>query len=139
MLVGCWSGISFITNPKAKQLNLRGKPVTPYVTTAGGQRRVIDSMTYNVEIHDKFQNIHQLRVYGIDRITGANADLDLHPIVNRFNNVKVGDIRRPTGGVNILIGYDYAGWHPIPEQTREHLVILSNIFGKCLGGRCPLL
>ena len=77
--------ISFITNSRAKQLNLRGKPVTLYVTTAGGQRRVIDSMTYNVEILDTFQNIHQLRVYGIDRITGAIADLDLHPIMNRFN------------------------------------------------------
>ena len=128
--------ISFITNSRAQQLNLRGKPVTLYVTTAGGQRRVIDSMTYNVEILDTFQNIHQLRVYGIDRITGAIADLDLHPIVNRFNNVKVGDIRIPTRDVDILIGYDYAGWHPIPQQTREHLVILSNIFEKCVGGRC---
>ena len=128
--------ISFITNSRAKQLNLRGKPTTLYVTTAGGQRHVIDSMTYNVEILDTFQNIHQLRVYGIDRITGAIADLDLRPIVNRFNNIKVGDIRRPTGDVDIPIGYDYAGWHPIPQQTRKHLVILSNIFGKCVGRRC---
>ena len=39
----------------------------------------------------------------------------------------------------MLIEFDYAGWHLIPEQANGHLIILSNIFGKCVGGRCPLV
>ena len=45
--------ISFITNSKAKQLNLRGKPVTLNITTTGGQRNVIESMAYNLKVCDK--------------------------------------------------------------------------------------
>ena len=54
----------------------------------------------------------------------------------QFKNVDLRDIQRPSGEVDLLIGYDYAGWHPTPEQANEHLIILSNLFGKCVGGKC---
>ena len=33
-----------------------------------------------------------------------------------------------------LIGYGYAGYHPIQEQKSGHLLLLRNWFGRCLGG-----
>ena len=94
-------------------------------------------MVYNLDILDKFGNVHRLRVFGIDKITGAIAEVDLRPIVERFKTIKMEDIARPYGEVDVLIEYDYAGWHPIPELADQHLVVLTNIFGKCVGGRCP--
>ncbi|KAK3737988.1 hypothetical protein QZH41_001003 [Actinostola sp. cb2023] len=49
------------------------------------------------------------------------------------------EITRPIGPVNVLIGYSYAGIHPQVEQKVEHLLLLKNQFGKCLGGSHPKL
>ena len=34
----------------------------------------------------------------------------------------------------MLIGFEYAGFHPEKEQSVEHLLLMSNKFGKCIGG-----
>ena len=87
-----------------------------------------------MRLRDKYQVIHCLKVYGIDKITNDIAEVELKPIIKQFKNVDLHDVRRPSGEVDVLIGYDYAGWHPTPEQVNEHLIILSNLFGS---GRCP--
>ena len=137
-----WDGgadISLITNSKARQLNLKGKPIKLYVTTAGGHKSVVDSMAYVLVLRDKMGYTHSLRVYGFDKITSDVAKFELNSIVKQFENISLQDVERPCGEVDLLIGFDYAGWHPIPEQANGHLIILSNIFGKCVGGRCPLV
>jgi len=39
----------------------------------------------------------------------------------------------------VLIGYSYTGLHPEPEQKSEHLLLLKNQFGRCIGGSHPKL
>ena len=53
--------------------------------------------------------------------------------------MKEADISRPEGEVDLLIGYDYAAWHPVKEQESRQLLILGNCFGKCIGGKHTLL
>ena len=36
--------------------------------------------------------------------------------------------------MDVLIGYGYAGYHPVQEQKSGHLLLLRNRFGGCLGG-----
>ena len=55
--------------------------------------------------------------------------------MKHFPNIKIDDVARLSGEDDILIGYDYAGWHPTPEIVSGHLVLLNNIFGKWVGGR----
>ena len=33
------------------------------------------------------------------------------------------EITRPTGGVDVLIGYGYTEYHPVLEQTSGHLLL----------------
>ena len=33
----------------------------------------------------------------------------------------------------MLIGFEYAGYHPVQRQSVDHLVLLENRFGKCIG------
>lgn len=49
------------------------------------------------------------------------------------------DIERPEGAVDVLICYEYAGFHPVPEQKMEHLLLLKNRFGRCLGGNHAMI
>ena len=41
---------------------------------------------------------------------------------------------RPRGVVDVLIGYEYADFHPQKEQSSGHLLLLKNRFGRCIGG-----
>ena len=54
-----------------------------------------------------------------------------------FRNVTKEEITRPTGEVDVLIGFEYAGFHPQTEQSSEHLLLLKNRFGKCIEGTHP--
>lgn len=36
--------------------------------------------------------------------------------------------------MDILIGYGYTGYHPVPEQKSGHLLLLRNRFRRCHGG-----
>ena len=84
-------------------------------------------MIYNICILDTFGNAHSLRVFGIDKITGTVPEVDLRPIVKHFPNIKIDDVARLSGEDDILIGYDYAGWHPTPEIVSGHLLLLNDI------------
>ena len=41
--------------------------------------------------------------------------------------------------IDVLIGFEYAGYHPMKKECNDHLLLLENRFGKCLGGSHPLL
>ena len=41
------------------------------------------------------------------------------------------------GEVDVLIGLDYASFHPQKIQNNEHLVVYENRFGICIGGTHP--
>ena len=45
--------------------------------------------------------------------------------VSVFVDVMFEEIRRPTGGVDVLIGYGHPGYHPVPEQMSGHLLLLT--------------
>ena len=129
--------ISLITNSKANQMRLKGKPAKLSVTVAGGQKSTIDSLEYSLTLRDTDRKLHTIKVYGIEKITNEIGKLELKDVVKQFEGITPDDIDRPEGELNLLIGYDYAGWHPVVEKSNGHLVLLGNIFGKCIGGRCP--
>ena len=43
------------------------------------------------------------------------------------------DLERPEGKVDQLLGLDYAGYLPIMEKARDHLLLLWSHFGTELG------
>ena len=47
--------------------------------------------------------------------------------------------KRPKGEIEMLVGFEYAGFHPERVQAVDHLLLMENKFGLCLGGSHPLL
>ena len=80
-----------------------------------------------------------LEVYGIEKITNDIQGIESTFIASMFNNVLQKDINRPEGKVDVLIGYQYAAYHPQKEQNNGHLLLLENRFGKCVGGSHPMI
>ena len=60
--------------------------------------------------------------------------MNVDDIAQYFENVSPDKIKRPSGAVDFLIGYRYAGHHPEPEQKSDHLLLLKNRFGPCRSG-----
>ena len=127
----------FITYNKAKEENLRGISVQLTITKVGGEDEKLMSHRYQVPLLNQYGKTVFVEAYGIDKITSDIQSVNVDGVGHLFKGVSVGEITRPTGPVDLLIGYEYAGFHPQVERRKGHLLLLRNQFGKCLGGKHP--
>ena len=65
--------------------------------------------------------------------------INVKGVLSIFKNVNLEELIRPIGEIDVLIGFEYAGYHPVTEQSADHLLVMQNRFGKCLGGFHKLL
>ena len=63
--------------------------------------------------------------------------MSIENLANLFKSVSKDDIVRPAGPLDVLIGYEYAAYHPQRAQNVGHLLLLQNRFGLCIGGTHP--
>ena len=131
------ASLCFITNKKAKEEKLTGINAQLSVVKVGGVNEKLTSRKYELTLIDKRGQELQIDVYGIDKITSDIQTINLDGVHRLFRNVTKREITRPTGEVDVLIGFEYAGFHPQKEQSSEHLLLLKNRFGRCLGGTHP--
>ena len=137
-----WDGgatLSLITFKKAKELNLRGKEVKLSVTKVGGESEEIRSFKYELGLKDTQGKCIDFLLYGIERISTELESIDLKGVSQLFKGISLKELQRPTGEIDILIGFEYAGFHPLRRQSNGHLVVMQNRFGKCLGGSHSVL
>ncbi|XP_078370325.1 uncharacterized protein LOC144654092 [Oculina patagonica] len=130
------SSLSFITNNKAKAERLHGTPLELTLVKVGADEEKISSRKYQLPLIDVQGKRILFEVYGIEKITSNIQSVNVDNISHLFS-VPSDDIQRPTGTVDVLIGYEYAGFHPDKEQSAEHLLLLRNRFGRCIGGTHP--
>ena len=128
------STISLVRNSKARDLKLKGIPVTMNITTVGGIERAQPSFKYRVSLVDRSGRVKMITAYGIDIIANVVTSIHSEIISSCFNEDELKDCNRPCGSIDLLIGFEYAAWHPVQIEAREHLLVLSNVFGKCIAG-----
>ena len=128
------ASLSFITNSKAKVEMLHGTRVEISTVKVGGTSETIMSNRYLLPLINSQGQVVPFEVYGIDVITADIQTVSVNNVVHLFKYVALEEISRPTGSVDMLIGYGYVGYHPVPEQKLGHLLLLRNRFGRCLGG-----
>ena len=129
------SSVSLITNHRAKEMKLKGKAITLRITTVGGVENILYSNKYQIPLIDSCGRVITLSVYGIEKITNEISSVDVENFCTLFHNISHTDISRPSGEIDILVGYNYAIWHPVKVQENNQLLLLSNCFGKCIAGR----
>ena len=54
--------------------------------------------------------------------------LDVAGVMCLFHAVSKTEVDRPAGNIEFLIGYEYAGFHPVRMQSSDHLLLLGNQF-----------
>ena len=131
------ASLCFVTNSTAKEQNLKGKKVDLSIVKIGAQDEKINTMKYILPLVDaQGQTVH-IEAYGIDQITSDIESVSTENLVQLFKGVSKDDIVRSAGPVDVLIGYEYAAYHPQRTQNDGHLLLLQNRFGLCIGGTHP--
>ena len=133
------ASVCFITNAKARAENLKGIKTQLSIIKVGGESETVDTFKYKLPLIDKQGKTIVFDAYGIDKITSPIPSVDLKGISKLFKDVHADELIRPTGEVDTLIGYEYADFHPLKEQSSGHLLLLRNQFGRCIGGTHPVL
>ena len=99
------ASLCFITNDKAKAEKLKGEEVELTITKVGGKAEKLRSCKYSLPLIDLKGNEVHFDVYGIDKITNEVESIDSSYITQLFKNVSAKEINRPTGEIDVLIGY----------------------------------
>ena len=86
---------------------------------------------YDLPLIDSVGEIVYFRVNSIDRISTKIKEIGMENVLHLFHGITGKSVRRPTGEIDVLVGFEYAGHHPIREQSVGDLLLLGNQFGKC--------
>ena len=143
-VVGLWdpgSTLSFITFKAAKELRLQGEPIELELVTVGGTRKKVESQRYRLVIFDQNNQEASLDVLGIDQISTAIEQVNLNEVLHLFSNQdRVSKVDRPNSGeIDLLIGFDYAAYHPVKIEEIDHLLLMENRFGFLVAGAHPCM
>ena len=123
------STLSFITFDCAKHLNLHGKHVRLEATIIGGEIKTIESEEYTVYIKDAKGCKVPIKLFGINEISCTLSDVQMHEVVNLFPWIDNERVRCPVkGNINLMIGFQYAAYHPKCIANVDHLLLLENFF-----------
>ena len=118
-------------------MSLKGRPINLTLMTVGGTTRQLQTQEYPLVIYDENDNGVEIQVIGIERISSTICSADIKGLCNIFG-LDEQQVRRPVEGeIDVLIGLQYAAYHPVPVQTHDHLILYSNRFGKVIGGSHP--
>ena len=127
------STTSVITFNAANWLKLKGKRTKLSIVKVGKEEEIIDSYMYSLVLKDKGGAINYFKVYGIDEISSNIQYIDTTSVRSLFTNVTSEELKRPSGKVDLLVGFKYAAFHPVMVQNCDHLVFMRIRFGVCLG------
>ena len=118
-------------------MNLKGKGVKLSIVTVGGKVSEIESTQYTLYLVDRKGQKLQIEALGMDKISSSINPVDVAKIAEMFN-IHHSEINRPTSGeIDLLIGMQYAAYHPVRMQAIGHLLLLQNRFGTTIGGSHP--
>ena len=95
------------------------------------------TMKYKLPLLDEQGHAVEFKVYGINKITSDIELVNVENVAHLFRNIIMDEIARPAGPVDVLIGYEYAAYHPERDQNIDHLVLLKSRFGRCVGWNSP--
>ena len=123
---------SLVTKRAANRLNLTGESIKLSITTVTGSK-VIDSVVYHVPVIDRDNVIHEIKALQVDNISDDIKEVDVTGVKHLFSpgvQHKWDLIScRPVGSVDLLLGTDVLGLHPIDHEKRANLRVLFSYFG----------
>ena len=132
------STLSFITFKLAEKLRLQGKKANLSIQTVGGQTTSVESYQYSVNMIDLSGQRVEIEVLAIEKISSSISAVNIQDIASLFS-VDSDSIKRPSSGeIDVLVGVQYAAYHPVRIEAKGHLLLLQTGLVRRLQGRILL-
>ena len=126
------STCSLILTCVAEKFGLQGETVKVTIGTVNGEQERVTKL-YVVELITSNGDKKFVRALGMERISENIPCLDLNGIKHYFSEEVQKEwmaiSQRPTGQIELLVGSEVAGIHPVPHETAGDLVVMKSIFG----------
>ena len=103
--------ISLITLQKAKELGLTGTCTSLTIVKIGNIKENVDSRIYDVPLVDSSGEVEMIKAYGIPQISSKIEAIEIDSLAKELG-VNPDGLERPKGELEMLVGYDYAGFLP---------------------------
>ena len=121
-----------ILNSTAERLQLQGEEVVIGLETVN-KDDYVNSRLYDIHLVDREQNIHQVKAFGVPKISGAVGPVNIDELKTLFTEGTQnswGDMNnRPTGEIEFLLGGNYLGLHPTDHECIGNVKVVKSIFG----------
>ena len=110
--------LSLISKEGAKKLGMKGKDVTLSITKVGNIIETISSKEYILPLMDKKGTSWYITLYEIEDISAEVGEVDSDRVSTLFENLTTGQLTRPSGKIELLIG---SGWcNLMPTKIEEN-------------------
>ena len=110
--------LCLITFRKARELNLMRMPTQLSITKVGGVEERLSSCVYDAPLRDRSGATTIIKAYGINEISSEIQKINVAQVAPLFNGINGNEIERPSGFVDLLIGFNYASIHPTRGNTQ---------------------
>ena len=127
------SNCCLILHSSATRLGLRGEDVVMKLTTVNGQSEA-QSKVYSLNLIDTDNEVHNIKVFGVDWIAGAIEAVNIQGVKELFSSDVQGlwdkVATRPSGEIELLLGSNHLGLHPSDLEAKGNLKVLKSKFGS---------
>ena len=127
------STCSLVLTETAEALGCPGEEVVVSIETVNGEitRR---TKIYCIELMSNSGERFIIKAFGVENISEVQSLLVLSEVKEKFTHevqTQWGKIsKRPFGKINLLVGQEYAGLHPVHYEARDNLVVCRSMFGN---------
>ena len=127
------STCSLVRIETAEQLGCPFEPVTITIETVNGELKR-DTKIYCLELITCGEKRVLVKTFGVEHISEVKSVVDISGVKHLFSEEvkeqwsKVS--KRPAGKVDLLVGQEHAGYHPVQVEAQQNLVVCRTMFGQ---------
>ena len=127
------STCSLVVTETAEKLQCPGEAITLCIETING---IItrDTKIFCVELISNTGDRVIIRAFGVEKISEVRGIRMLAEAKSKFSDEVQSQwskvTKRPSGKVHLLVGQEYAGFHPVPYEANNNLVVCRSMFGQ---------
>jgi hypothetical protein len=127
------STCSLILTERVEVLGCPGEPVNVTIDTINGIL-TRDTKLYCVELMNNSGERVIIKAFGVESISEVHSIVEVAGVKQKFSQevqTQWGKVsKRPKGSVHLLVGQEYAGYHPVQYEAKENLVVCRSMFGQ---------
>jgi hypothetical protein len=120
--------VSLETHEYARGAGLRRRPASIRITGVGAGSGGESCVQYKALLRRRDGSLAEILPYGVDRITGNAASLNLSKAKALFPSV-ASTLESPAGPIQLLIGMDHMEEAPREEERAQGVALYSSKFG----------